>query len=114
MARAKKTDPLEDLLDAWDKAKGGRDDARARELADEYVKANPVPFEEFAEWSLEECVAAVDVLRQAAINFRAKGLERQAVKADVDKLLVDVWLLHRFEPQHIGGMAEAKVRVPNG
>jgi hypothetical protein len=47
--------------------------------------------------SLEECVNAVSVFRQA-------GMAEEQWR-------VETWLLHRFEPQNIGGPVKAKVRV---
>ncbi|WP_099021262.1 hypothetical protein [Mycolicibacterium palauense] len=106
---------LDALFDAWDKTTGGgRDEAAARKVCDEYVAAHPDDFSEFEAWSLEECVAAVDVFRDAAATFRSRGLNAHAVTADSNKLKLDVWLLHRFEPQDIGGAAKVKVRIPNG
>lgn len=89
---------LEQIRDAWDKSTGdGRDEARARELADAYVEAHPDEFASLKELSLEECVKAVDV-------FRAAGME-------TDVWRIETWLWHRYEPQVIGGQADAKVRI---
>jgi hypothetical protein len=69
----------------------------ARELADAYVEAHPELFVSLREMTLEQCVAAVDV-------FRGAGMETELWNTEA-------WLLHRFEPQNIGGKAEAQVRI---
>jgi len=74
-----------------------RDEAKARQLADDYVEAHPDEFVNLKDRSLEDCVKMVDV-------FRAAGLEEERLK-------VEAWLLHRFEPQNIGGTYEAKLRT---
>ena len=47
---------------------------------------------------IEECVNAVSVFRQA-------GMAEEQWK-------VEVWQLHHFEPQQIGGPIQAQVRIP--
>lgn len=90
---------LEAIKDSWDKNTGdGRDEDGTRALCDAYVEAHPEQFTELANMSLEECVQALSV-------FRAAGMEESQWK-------VEVWLLHRFEPQTIGGVARATVRIP--
>ena len=88
---------LEAIKDAWDKNTGDGRDESARELADAYVAAHPDQFTSLEAMSLEQCVQAVDVFRQAGM-------------AD-EQWRVETWLLHRFEPQNIGGAAQAKVRL---
>jgi hypothetical protein len=89
---------LQAIQDAWDKeVGGGRDETKARTLADKYVKAHPDEFASFADMDVHQCVKAVDVFREA-------GMEE-------DKRRVDTWILHRFDPQQIGGPAEATVRI---
>lgn len=86
------------IQDAWDKElDGGRDDAAARALADEFVSANPALFTGMAEMTVAELVNAVDTFREAGM------LEEQ--------WRVEAWLLHHYEPQNIGGQAEPTVRV---
>lgn len=90
---------LEAIKDAWDKTTGeGRDEAGTRALADAYVAANPSEFEDYLDMSLEDCVKSVE-------NARTLGLESAQWRAET-------WLLHRFEPQKIGGAAEARIRIP--
>lgn len=92
---------LEAIKKAWDKNTGnGREEEKTRELADAYVEAHPEQFESMKDMTLEECVQAVSV-------FRAAGMEEEQWK-------VEVWLLHHFEPQNIGGPIQAKVRLPRG
>lgn len=89
---------LQAVKDAWDKdSGGGRDEDKARELADAYVEAHSDEFEPLRDLSLDECVKAVDV-------FRAAGME-------TDQWRIEAWLLHAYEPQNIGGTYEAKLRV---
>lgn len=86
------------IADAMDKKTGGgRDAAKARQLADAYVAANPGEFSSYEGKSERELVQAVDV-------FRAAGM-------DDDMWRVKTWLLHQFEPQNIGGEAQSRVRV---
>lgn len=67
------------------------------ELADAYVEANPNVFSTYESMELEDVVKAVDV-------FRAAGMEPAVIQAEM-------WLLHRYEPQNIGGRARAVVRL---
>jgi hypothetical protein len=86
------------IRDAWDKTTGGgRDEDRARELADQYVAAHPDKFTSLQDMSLEQCVQAVDV-------FRAANMVD-------DQWRVEAWLLHKFEAQNIGGAAAPTVRI---
>jgi hypothetical protein len=96
---------LRAIREAWDpgdpetkNVDSNRDEDKARKLADSYVKANPDQFAALQSMTLEECVKAVD-------TFRAAGMEDEQWK-------VETWLLHKFEPQKIGGTYEATVRVP--
>jgi len=77
-------------------ARSQDDDVRA--LCDAYVTAHPEQFTEYEGMSLEACVAAVGV-------FRSAGMEEGQWK-------VEVWLLHHYAPQSIGGIARAIVRIP--
>ena len=90
---------LEAIKDAMDKTTGeGRNHSGAIELADAYVKSHAEKFTDIAQMSLEDCVKAVDVFRAAGM------LENQWD--------VEAWLLHKFEPQNIGGTAQPTLRVP--
>lgn len=92
---------LEAIKDSWSKETGGgRDEDGTRAACDAYVAANPDQFTSLETMSLEECVNAVSV-------FRAAGM-------DEEQWRVEVWLLHRFEPQNIGGIAQPTVRIPRG
>lgn len=103
--------PLDELFDVWDKDTGsGRDHTRAVEISDEYVSNNATDFDSLRDLSIEECVALIDVQREAAFKFREAGMDNLAVLCDAEKLKIDVWLLHAFEPQNIGGQYRATLR----
>jgi hypothetical protein len=90
---------LEAIKDSWRKDTGeGREEERTREMCDAYVEAHPDLFTELAGMTLEECVQALSV-------FRSAGMEESQWN-------VEVWLLHHFEPQNIGGPVSAVVRLP--
>jgi hypothetical protein len=90
---------LRAIRDAWDKdLGGGREEKHTREMCDRYVAAHPEQFEKLRTMTLDELVQSVSV-------FRAAGWEEE-------QWLVEVWLLHHFEPQNIGGTVEARVRLP--
>lgn len=78
-------------------AKQADDLEAARALADEYVAEHESEFTELSKLDVVKLVGAVDV-------FRAAGLEESQHR-------VEVWLLHHFEPQNIGGPVDAQVRV---
>jgi hypothetical protein len=84
---------LQAIRDALD----GQDFDTARTLADEYVAANPNDFTTLTDLSLEECVKAVDVFRDAGM------LDNQ--------FQIEAWLLHKWEPQNIGGAAQPSLRL---
>ena len=90
---------LEAIRFAWDKNTGdGRDEDGTRSMCDAYVEAHPEQFAELRNMSLEQCVQALSV-------FRAAGMETSQWE-------VETWLLHRYEPQQIGGDVQATVRIP--
>ena len=90
---------LEAIKDAWDKNTGyGRDEAGTRAMCDAYVADHPDQFTSLEAMSLEQCVTALS-------TFRAAGMEEEQWR-------VEVWLLHHFEPQNIGGPMQARVRLP--
>lgn len=87
------------IKDAMDKKTGdGRDHAKAVELADKYVAKHPDDFKEMEGLTIEQCVQEVE-------HYRNVGREDK-------EQLFEIWLLHHFEPQNIGGTAEPKVRKP--
>lgn len=90
---------LDSELDAIKTAveSGSFDDAR--ELSDAYVAAYQNSFADLVDKDIHTLVQAVDV-------FRAAGLEEQQWR-------VEAFLLHRFEPQNIGGTNQARVRIPS-
>lgn len=90
---------LEEIKDTWSKDTGdGRDEARTRELADAYVEAHGDEFSSLKDLSLEDLVKAVDV-------FRAAGMDTEVWR-------IETYLLHKYEPQNIGGAAAPTVRFP--
>lgn len=90
---------LEAIRSAWDKNTGdGRDEDGTRAMCDAYVDAHPEKFTQLAGLSLDDCVKALSV-------FRAAGMEESQWE-------VEVWLLHKYEPQSIGGPIKAQVRIP--
>lgn len=90
---------LEAIKDAWAKdTGGGRDEEGTRALCDAYVQAHPEQFAALEAMTLEQCVKAVEVFRDA-------GMEEEQWK-------VETWLLHHYEPQSIGGPIQAVVRIP--
>ena len=106
---------LEDLFDAWDKENGGRDEDRARAIAKEYAQENPAQFAVFDGKTIDELVQMVDGCREAKALFEKAGLADEALKVDVQKLLVDVFLLAYVPKQYVGGPAlNATVRIANG
>jgi hypothetical protein len=92
---------LEAIKDAWSKETGGgREEERTRAMCDAYVAAHPELFAAMELYSIEECVEMVSM-------FRSRGNEEMQWN-------YEVWLLHHFEPQNIGGVAQARVRRPGG
>src|SRR5215207_1716823 len=100
-------DDLKTIREAWEKrdARGARgssgranleDDNKVRKLADKYVAAHKADYAGFDNLSQ-------DVLVRTLEDYRDKGDEDNVWK-------VQAWLFHRFEPQNIGGPAEAQVR----
>ena len=90
---------LETIRDAWDKDTGaGREEARTREMCDAYVTSHPEQFMSLRDMTLEDCVTAVGVFRQAVM--------------EEEQWKVEVWLLHRFLPQQIGAQLQAQIRIP--
>lgn len=89
---------LQDIQDAWNVTDTHpRDEALTRQLADEYVAANPAEFTELQDMSIEELVQSVDV-------FRAANLPTSQYR-------IETWLWHHFEPQNIGGTYAPQVRA---
>lgn len=89
---------LEAIKDAWDKQTGdGRDDAGTRALCDKYVAAHPDVFAGLDKFDIPTLV-------QLLSNYRDAGKEEEQWN-------VEVWLLHRYAAQNIGGAYEAQIRV---
>ena len=92
---------LEAIKDSWDKATGdGRDEDGTRKACDAYVAAHPDEFTELTDMTLEQCVDAVSVFRNASL--------------EESQWRTEVWLLHRFEPQQIGGSYQPVLRIIPG
>ncbi len=91
---------LEAIKDAWDKTTGdGRDEAGTRALCDAYVAAHPELFAGLENFDLPVLVDQLSQRRNAGDEEGTWNLE--------------VWLLHHYEPQNIGGVYKAEVRLPN-
>ena len=112
---------LEAIKNAWDKQTGsGREEDLTRKLADEYVQANPEKFTNLLALSTFESTDEVSkcpdcgiesgikhpcgVVRSLSV-FRSAGFEESQWECEI-------WLLHHFEPQIIGGPVRAQVRLP--
>lgn len=93
-------DDLQAIKDAWDKTTGdGRDEEGTRAMADAYVAGHADEYAGFDNIPL-------DVLVTMESDARNRG--------DLDETWkIETWLLHRFEPQNIGGVYQAQVRLPN-
>lgn len=89
---------LEAIKAAWDKATG-RNDAETRALCDAYVEAHPDEFVDLLDKPLPTVVEALSLFREA-------GMETEMWRCEV-------WQLHHWEPQNIGGTYEAQVRLPS-
>ena len=85
-----------ELQDIKDALESGQID-EARSLSDAFVSENPDLFTDMQTKNVEELVKAVDV-------FRETGMED-------NQWQVEAWLLHHYEPQKIGGVQDATVRV---
>lgn len=72
----------------------------ARSLADAFVADNPGLYTDYPSKSVSELVEAVDLLRSA-------GMEEEHWR-------VEAWLLHRYDPQNIGGPVDATIRIVGG
>lgn len=102
---------LEAIKDAWDKNTGNGRDENARAMADAYVAAHPELFATLANMTLEECVQSLSAFRQAAMNpAEMLALKQLGIDPEESQWNVEAWLLHRFEPQNIGGPAQVRVR----
>ena len=88
---------MQDSLQAIKDQVEAGDVEAARTLADEYVSDNPSLFTDMQTKNVEELVTAIDVFRAAAMED--------------NQWQVEAWLLHHYEPQNIGGPADATVRV---
>ena len=89
---------LQAIKDVWDAEP--RDAALAHSMSDDYVAANPSEFTGFETKSIEQLCGAID-------TFRAAGMDEEVQR-------MEVWLLHRFEPQNIGGVYQPQIRVTGG
>jgi len=73
---------------AWIASNETKDRTEARALADAYVAAHPDLEARYGGFAIPDLVALLDAAR-------ARGDEERRVE-------IDLWLLHAFEPQHIG------------
>lgn len=77
-----------------------QEDTSVYDLADSYVEAHPEEFAGMEHLDLPVLVAALEKARES-------GDEAQEWK-------FQTFLFHHFEPQNIGGVHQATVRVTNG
>lgn len=105
---------LEAIKDAWAKDTGnGREEDGTRALCDAYVAAHPEQFTELANMTLEQCVQSVSLFRQASFDpTQTMAFKQMGVDPEESQWKVEVWLLHNFEPQNIGGPLQARIRLP--
>lgn len=111
---------LEAIKDAWNKQTGsGREEELTRKLADQYVAAHPGKFENLESLSTFEASEEIPTCPACGIDggkhpcsvvtalsvFRTAGFTESQWECEV-------WLLHHFEPQQIGGPIRARVRLP--
>ena len=86
---------LQAIKDKWNETP--RDEAACRSMSDAYVAANPGEFTGYEGKTIENLALAIDVFRDAGMDEEVQRME--------------VWLLHRFEPQNIGGVYQPQIRV---
>lgn len=113
---------LEAFKDARDKRTGeGRDELESRKMADVYVQQHPEKFENLKELStfvpteqFPTCPSCridsgehVCTIVKTLEVFRSAGFEDQYWECEI-------WLLHHFEPQQIGGPMRVQIRRPGG
>lgn len=89
---------LEAIKDAWDKSTGdGRDNAGGRKLCDAYVAKHPETYAGLDKFDLPTLVNLLSSKRDAGDDEGAWEIE--------------VYLIHHFEPQVIGGEYKAQIRL---
>lgn len=101
---------IQAIKEAWEKrpaagiassgdtgAKKAQNDKKIVAMADEYVANHPEIYDSFQDVSLEDCIAVLE-------SFRAGGMEDKQWE-------IEIWILHHWEPQQIGGPVTATVRV---
>lgn len=86
---------LQAIKDVWDGMP--RDAELARTMSDAYVASHPDEFVEFENMSTIELADKID-------RFRIIGQSEEVQR-------VEVWLLHRFNPQNIGGIYQPQIRI---
>ena len=89
---------LQAIKDVWDAVP--RDATLARTMSDDYVTTNPSEFTGFEDKNIEQLCSAIDTFREAGMDEEVQRME--------------VWLLHRFEPQNIGGTYQPQIRIAGG
>ena len=89
---------LQAIKDCWDTEP--RDAATCRSMADDYVAAHAAEFIGFDAKTIEQLCGAIDTFQEAGMDEEVQRIE--------------VWLLHRFEPQNIGGTYQPQIRIAGG
>jgi hypothetical protein len=82
---------------AWQASSETKDRSEPHALADAYVDAHPELVARYDAFDIPDLVALLEAARD-------RGDEERVVE-------IDLWLLHAFEPQQIGGQATARVSV---
>lgn len=92
---------LDAIFAAWDKTDGGgRDDALTRSLSTTYVADHPELFATLASFGDDQdrVIKSLEVFRDAGWTEQSR--------------LCQVWLWRTFQPQQVGGVFEAELRLP--
>lgn len=89
---------LQAIKDAWDAEP--RNETLARSLSDTYVLDHPTEFTGYDGMSVQALCEAID-------TFRLAGMPE-----DVQR--IETWLLHKYEPQNIGGTYQPQLRIVGG
>lgn len=83
----------------------GRDLAKAREIAEAYIVANPEQFSDYVNMSEHDLAEAATVFSAAA--EKAPGMSDAVTR-------LEMWVRAKFEPQEIGGQVSAVRRAIPG
>ena len=112
---------LETIKDLWDKNTGeGRDELETRRLCDLYVAEHSDDFDDLREMSVYEAsdndptcpdCGVGNGIEHPCMIVRSLSIFRNA-GYEARQWECEVWLLHHFAPQQIGGPVRIQVRKP--